>query len=101
MALSTPPIRVTRDGAREQAKEILKTRMILNEIYAHHTKQPLDAIERAVERDMYMSAEEAKAFGLVDLVLQRRESAEPAPGPGESSSSAPEPARTDPRSGSV
>lgn len=55
-----------------QAREILKTRQRLNEIYAHHTGQPLEAIEQAVERDNFMSAEEAKSFGLIDHVVESR-----------------------------
>jgi ATP-dependent Clp protease protease subunit len=55
-----------------QAREILKLRQRLNEIYVHHTGQPIDAIERKLERDSYMSAEEARGFGLVDHVVEKR-----------------------------
>ena len=55
-----------------QAKEILRTRHILNEIYVRHTGQPLEAIERRLERDSYMSAHEAREFGLVDEVVENR-----------------------------
>ena len=55
-----------------QAKEILKLRQRLNEIYVHHTGQPIDVIERALERDNFMSAEEAKAFKLIDEVVKER-----------------------------
>lgn len=55
-----------------QAREILKTRRRLNEIYAEHTGQSIEVIEQAVERDNFMSAEEAKAFGLVDHVVTSR-----------------------------
>ena len=55
-----------------QAKEILTLRKRLNEIYVRHTGQPLEAIERRLERDSYMSAEEARDFGLVDQVVDRR-----------------------------
>jgi ATP-dependent Clp protease protease subunit len=55
-----------------QAREILKLRQRLNEIYVHHTGQPIDAIERKLERDSYMSAEEARDFGLVDHVVEQR-----------------------------
>ncbi len=55
-----------------QAKEILRTRHILNEIYVRHTGQPLEAIERRLERDSYMSAQEAREFGLVDEVVENR-----------------------------
>ena len=55
-----------------QAREILKLRQRLNEIYVKHTGQPLDLIERKLERDSFMSAEEAKEFGLVDQVVENR-----------------------------
>jgi ATP-dependent Clp protease protease subunit len=57
-----------------QAREILLLRHRLNEIYVTHTGQTLDSIERKLERDSYMSAEEARAFGLVDDVVARRPS---------------------------
>lgn len=52
-----------------QAKEILETRATLNEILARHTGQPLDVIARDTERDRYLSAVQAKEYGLVDEVL--------------------------------
>lgn len=55
-----------------QAREILKLRQRLNEIYVKHTGQAIDKIAAAVERDNFMSAEEAKAFGLVDEVVEKR-----------------------------
>jgi ATP-dependent Clp protease protease subunit len=55
-----------------QAKEILSLRSRLNNIYAEHTGQPLDVIEEAVERDRFMSPEEAKDFGLIDEVVSSR-----------------------------
>ena len=58
-----------------QAREILLLRKRLNEIYVKHTGQPLEVIEQRVERDTYMSAEEAKAFGLIDEVVERRPAA--------------------------
>src|SRR5437588_10841046 len=54
-----------------QANEILKERERLNEILARHTGQPLDIIARETDRDKYYAAQEAKAFGLVDEVLQK------------------------------
>jgi ATP-dependent Clp protease protease subunit len=57
-----------------QAHEILLLRRRLNEIYVHHTGQPIEAIERKLERDSYMSAEEARDFGLVDEVVTTRPS---------------------------
>jgi len=59
-----------------QAREILKTRERLNNLYVHHTGQDLDLIERSMERDNFMSADEAKEFGLVDEVVSERPSAE-------------------------
>jgi ATP-dependent Clp protease protease subunit len=58
-----------------QAREILKLRQRLNEIYVKHTGQPIEAIERKLERDTYMSAEEARDFGLVDQVVEVRPAA--------------------------
>ncbi|MBR0679109.1 ATP-dependent Clp endopeptidase proteolytic subunit ClpP [Roseomonas eburnea] len=55
-----------------QAREILKLRQRLNEIYVKHTAQPIEAIERKLDRDSYMSAEEARDFGLVDHVVEQR-----------------------------
>ena len=55
-----------------QAREILKTREQLNKILAAQTGQPLDRIERDTERDYYMSAEEAKEYGVVDKVIAKR-----------------------------
>ena len=65
-------------GARGQATEIqivaekiLQTRRKLNEILAANTGQPIEVIERDTERDNYMTAEEAKAYGLIDSVLEK------------------------------
>jgi ATP-dependent Clp protease protease subunit len=55
-----------------QAREILRIRQRMNELLAQYTGQPLEEIERNVERDKFFSAEEAKAFGLVDEVFERR-----------------------------
>lgn len=55
-----------------QAREILRLRAKLNEIYVKHTGQKLAAIEKAMDRDNFMSAEEAKAFGLIDHVVDSR-----------------------------
>ena len=52
-----------------QAKEILETRATLNEILARHTGQPLEIIARDTERDRYLTALQAKEYGLVDEVL--------------------------------
>ncbi len=54
------------------AKQILATRAQLNEIYAKHTGQALGVIEEAMDRDRFMTPEEAKEFGLIDHVVERR-----------------------------
>jgi len=55
-----------------QAREILYLRGKLNELYAKHTAQPLEQIEKDMDRDRFMSADEAKAYGLVDHVIANR-----------------------------
>lgn len=62
------------------AKEILRTRDRLNRIYVKHTGQDLATIEQAMERDRYMTPEEAKEFGLIDQVVTQREVGEDAKG---------------------
>jgi ATP-dependent Clp protease protease subunit len=52
-----------------QAREILRMRAITNEILAQHTGQPLDRVERDVERDFIMNAQQAKDYGLVDEII--------------------------------
>jgi ATP-dependent Clp protease protease subunit len=54
------------------AQEIVKLKKRLNEIYAKHTGQTVEAIEKLLDRDTYMTGEEAKAFGLIDQVMERR-----------------------------
>ncbi len=56
-----------------QAKEILRQREKINNILAEHTGQPLETIERDVERDFYLSAEDALKYGLIDKVLEPAE----------------------------
>jgi ATP-dependent Clp protease, protease subunit len=58
------------------AKEILKTRDRLNKIYVRHTGQDLKTIEDAMERDRFMTPDEAKTFGLVDQVIAERPAAD-------------------------
>jgi ATP-dependent Clp protease, protease subunit len=55
-----------------QAKEILRVRDRLNEILAHHTGKPLDVVVKDSDRDFFMSAEEAREYGVVDAVLLSR-----------------------------
>lgn len=54
------------------AERLLKTKKKLNEILSERTGQPLEKIEEDVERDHFMSAEEAKAYGLIDDILAKR-----------------------------
>ena len=54
------------------AREILELRARLNQIYVRHTGQSLDKIEQALERDMFLTAEGARDFGLVDTVIEKR-----------------------------
>ncbi|MGO9115387.1 MAG: ClpP family protease [Thermoguttaceae bacterium] len=55
-----------------QAQEILKTRDVLNKILATHSGQPIDRIAADTDRDFYMNAEEAKAYGVVDDILTKQ-----------------------------
>jgi len=54
------------------AEEVVKLKTRLNEIYAEHTGRTVAEIEKALDRDTYMTAEEAKAFGLIDQIMARR-----------------------------
>jgi ATP-dependent Clp protease, protease subunit len=54
------------------AQEIVKLKKRLNAIYAKHTGQPVEAIEKALDRDYFLTSEEAKTFGLVDEVFTTR-----------------------------
>jgi ATP-dependent Clp protease, protease subunit len=55
-----------------QTKEMIKTREMLNKILAKHTGQPLEKIEKDTDRNFFMSAEEAKAYGLIDEIFEKR-----------------------------
>ena len=55
-----------------QAREILNLRERLNQIYANHTEQAIDVIEKRMDRDSFLSPEEAKDFGLIDEVIDSR-----------------------------
>lgn len=59
-----------------QAQEILRTRETLNKILALHTGQPIERIARDTDRDFYMTAEEAKAYGIVDEILTKQKAPE-------------------------
>jgi ATP-dependent Clp protease protease subunit len=56
------------------ARHILKTRERLNNILAERTGQPIEVIERDTDRDNFMTAEEAKAYGLIDEVMENSSS---------------------------
>jgi ATP-dependent Clp protease protease subunit len=58
------------------AQDIIKIKRRLNEIYVHHTGQDYDTIEKTLDRDHIMSAEEACEFGIVDKVITSREALE-------------------------
>ncbi len=55
-----------------QAREILRMRSRLNQLYAKYTGQPLEEIEKAMDRDKFLEADEAKAFGIIDEVFDKR-----------------------------
>jgi len=55
------------------AREILRLRESMNKILAHHTKQGLEKIQRDVERDYIMTADQAKEYGVVDQVIFKKE----------------------------
>jgi ATP-dependent Clp protease protease subunit len=60
-----------------QAKEILYHKNRLNELIAYHTGQPLERVEADTERDFYMSAEDAKQYGLIDSVVEQHSLSNP------------------------
>jgi ATP-dependent Clp protease protease subunit len=73
-------------GFRGPASDILRhgediqfTKKRLNEIYMRHTGQTLEAIEKTLDRDTFMTAEQAKAFGIVDRVFEKRDVPEGSP----------------------
>jgi len=55
-----------------QAKEILYLRAKMNELMSKHTGRPVEQIERDIERDKFMSADEAKAYGIIDTIVTHR-----------------------------
>jgi ATP-dependent Clp protease protease subunit len=55
-----------------QAREILRMRSRLNSLYAKYTGQPIEEIEKAMDRDKFMEADEAKEFGIIDEVFETR-----------------------------
>jgi len=61
-----------------QAREILRIRAKLNNLYVHHTGQSLEAIERIMDRDFFMDVNQAKEFGIIDEILVKRQKDEDA-----------------------
>ncbi len=61
-----------------QAEEILHARHVLNQILARHTGRPVTQVETDTDRDKFLSAEEAKAYGLIDEVVESKKEAAPA-----------------------
>jgi ATP-dependent Clp protease protease subunit len=55
------------------AEDIIKTKRRLNELYAKHTGQPIEVVEETLDRDFFMTAEEAKGWGIVDHVYEKRD----------------------------
>lgn len=66
----TPGIKGQATDIRIQAEQILKSRATTNRIISAHSGQPLEKVERDTERDHYLTAEEAKDYGLIDKVLE-------------------------------
>jgi ATP-dependent Clp protease protease subunit len=64
-----------------QAREILYLRSKLNTLYSKHTGQPIETIERDMDRDRFMSAEEAKEYGLIDSVIAKHTELQPVKSP--------------------
>jgi ATP-dependent Clp protease protease subunit len=60
------------------AQDIIKTKRKLNEIYAKHTGQPVEEVERVLDRDHFMTADEAKDWGIIDHVYESRDAQETA-----------------------
>ena len=65
---------------QRHAEDIVKMKRRLNEIYVKHTGQPYETIEKTLDRDHFMTAEQAKAFGIIDNVREKREDIDAATG---------------------
>jgi len=63
----------TASDIERHAEDIIKMKRRLNEIYVKHTGQDYDTVERTLDRDYFMTAEDAKNFGIIDEVIQKRE----------------------------
>jgi ATP-dependent Clp protease protease subunit len=59
-----------------QAREILRTRANLNRLFVEHTGQPLEEIERVMDRDFFMDVQQSVEFGVIDKILEKRSSGE-------------------------
>ena len=66
------------------AEDIIKMKRRLNEVYVHHTGQSYETIEKTLDRDYFMTADQARDFGLIDRVLSKREEADLPGAPGKS-----------------
>lgn len=62
----------TVSDIERHAEDIVKMKRRLNEIYVQHTGQPYEVIERTLDRDYFMTADQARDFGIIDTVLQKR-----------------------------
>ena len=58
------------------AEDIIKMKRRLNEVYVKHTGQPYEMIEKTLDRDYFMTADQAKEFGIIDRVLTKRDEVE-------------------------
>ncbi len=58
------------------AEDIIKMKRRLNEVYVKHTKKPYEVIDKTLDRDYFMTAEQAKEFGIIDKVIKSRDEAE-------------------------
>jgi ATP-dependent Clp protease protease subunit len=61
------------------AEDIIKMKRRLNEVYVKHTGQPYENVEKTLDRDYFMTADQARDFGLIDRVLAKRDEIEPKP----------------------
>ena len=77
-----------------QAREILRMRQRLNELYAKYTGQKIEDIEKAMDRDKFLEADEAKAFGIIDEVFDTRPKPATTPAPARAMSRRPKSAAT-------
>ena len=57
-----------------QAREVIGLKRLMEEIMSNHTGQPIDKVQKDMDRDYYMTAQEAKEYGIIDAVVKSRES---------------------------